>query len=209
MGLWERAWAAGFEFLGGRMSKIEEPNRRRLVEDARGEVLEVGAGTGFNFPYYRQATRVVALEPDEAMRRRARERAPRAAVPVEVLSGFAEPLPFPDGSFDTVVFSLVLCSIPHPGRALAEAKRVLRPGGEIRFYEHVRSPDRATARWQDRIEKPWSVLGRGCHPNRDTLATIEAAGLRFAELLRFDLPGAPKIIRAHVLGTAIAAEEGM
>ncbi len=207
MGLWDRIWAAGYDFLGTRFSKIEEPHRRRVVEDARGEVLEVGAGTGFNFPYYRLASRVVALEPEEAMRRRAVERAPKAAVPIEVAPGDGERLPFPDASFDTVVFALVLCTIPHPDRALDEARRVLRPDGEIRFYEHVRSSKDSESRWQDRLDRPWSAFNRGCHANRDTLATMEAAGLRFKELEQFDLAGAPGICRAHILGTAILSAD--
>jgi ubiquinone/menaquinone biosynthesis C-methylase UbiE len=202
VGLWDRVWAAGYDFLGTRFSKIEEPHRRRVVEDARGDVLEVGAGTGFNFPYYRDARRVVALEPEAAMRRRALKRAPKAAVPIQVVPGDGERLPFPDASFDTVVFALVLCTIPHPDRALAEARRVLRPDGEIRFYEHVRSSDPRTARRQDRILRPWRAFNRGCHPNRDTSATIEQAGFTFRDLDRFDLKGAPKIVRTHILGVA-------
>ncbi len=203
MGLWAELWAAGYDFLGRRFGKIEEAHRRRIIEDAHGEVLEVGAGTGFNFPYYRDANRVVALEPEESMRRRARSRLPEAAVPIEVVPGDAEQIPFPDASFDTVIFSLVLCTIPHPERALAEARRVLRPDGEIRFYEHVRSAKLSTARWQDRLDRPWSAFNRGCHANRTTLATIEAAGLRISELEEFDLSGAPGICRAHILGTAV------
>lgn len=203
MGLWARLWSAGYEFLGVRFAKIEEPYRRRVVEHARGEVLEVGAGTGFNFPHYRSASRVVALEPEEAMRRRAERRAREASVPIEVVPGSAEELPFPAGSFDTVIFSLVLCTFPYPDRALAEARRVLRPDGEIRFYEHVRSSDPNIARRQDRILKPWRAFNRGCHPNRDTAATIERAGFTFKELDRFDVEKAPKIVREHILGSAV------
>lgn len=208
MGLWDRIWAAGYDFLGTRFSKIEEPYRRRIVEDAQGEVLEVGAGTGFNFPYYRSASRVVAVEPEEAMRRRALERAPKAAVPIEVVPGDGERLAFPDASFDTVVFALVLCTIPHPDRALTEARRVLRPDGEIRFYEHVRSSKDSTSRWQDRLDRPWSAFNRGCHANRDTLATIKSSGLRLAEVEEFDLAGAPGICRAHILGKAVLDANG-
>lgn len=202
MGLWARLWAGGYDFLGTRFAKIEAPHRRRLVQDARGEVLEVGAGTGFNFEHYRAATRVVALEPEEPMRRRALRRAAKASVPIEVVPGDGENLSFPNGSFDTVIFALVLCTIPHPDRALAEGRRVLRPDGEIRFYEHVRSADPRTARRQDRIDKPWSVFNRGCHANRDTAATIERAGYTLKELDRFDLKQAPKIVRPHILGSA-------
>jgi ubiquinone/menaquinone biosynthesis C-methylase UbiE len=202
MGLWDRLWAAGYDFLGTRFGKIEEPHRRRLVENLEGEILEVGSGTGFNFPYYRKASRVVGIEPSDEMRRRSLERAARAAVPIEVVAGNGEKLDFPDASFDAVVLTLVLCTIPHPDRALAEAKRVLRPGGAIHFYEHVRSREESTTRWQDRIDKPWSMFNRGCHANRNTLATIEAAGLRLDELEEFELAGAPGICKPHILGRA-------
>jgi SAM-dependent methyltransferase len=140
-------------------------HRRCLVEEAGGEVLEIGAGTGKNLPLYRAAERVVALEPDPAMRARAHEAAWEAQVPVEVVEGNAVALPFPDASFDTVVFSLVLCTVLDLERTLAEARCVLRPGGTLRFYEHVRAADPHLARWQDRLERPWGWVGRGCHPN--------------------------------------------
>ena len=202
MGLWDRLWAAGYDFLGTRCGKIEAPYRRAMVEDLEGEVLEVGSGTGFNFPYYRKASRVVALEPGAEMRDRSHARAREAPVPIEVVEGSGEQLAFPDASFDAVVFALVLCTISHPDRALAEAKRVLRPGGAIHFYEHVRSRNESIARWQDRIDKPWSMFNRGCHANRDTLSTIEAAGLRLDPVEEFDLSGAPGICKPHILGRA-------
>jgi ubiquinone/menaquinone biosynthesis C-methylase UbiE len=198
-------WAAGYEFLGKKAQKVEGPFRERIVADARGEVLEVGAGNGFNFPHYRAATRVVAIEPDPAMRKRGAARARAASVPIALGPGDAHSLDFPDASFDTVIFSLVLCTIPDPARALSEARRVLKPGGEIRFYEHVRGKDPAIARRQDRFLKPWRVVNRGCHPNRDTVRTIEAAGFRFSELEEFDLNerGVPKIVRPHAIGSAV------
>lgn len=202
MGLWDRLWAAGYDFLGTRFGRIEEPHRRRLVENLEGEILEVGSGTGFNFPYYRKATRVVALEPGPEMRKRSYARAKEASVPIEVVEGSGEQLAFPDASFDAVVFALVLCTIPHPERAIAEAKRVLRPGGAIRFYEHVRSSDPKIARRQDRILRPWRAFNRGCHPNRDTLQTMRKAGLRLDDVEEFDLNGAPGICKAHILGRA-------
>jgi ubiquinone/menaquinone biosynthesis C-methylase UbiE len=111
------------------------------VEGARGEVLEIGAGTGKNLPLYRAAERVVALEPDSAMRARAQDAVLEARVPVEVVEGDGMALPFPDTSFDTLVFSLVLCTVPDMEQTLTEARRVLRPGGILRFYEHVRADD--------------------------------------------------------------------
>ncbi|MGH2785011.1 MAG: class I SAM-dependent methyltransferase [Actinomycetota bacterium] len=205
MGLWDRIWASGYDFLEHRFGKIEEPYRRRVVEELTGDVLEVGSGTGFNFGYYRKADRVVGLEPSDEMRKRSHDRAARAAVPIEVVAGSGEQLDYPDASFDAVVFTLVLCTIPHPERALAEAKRVLRPGGQIHFYEHVRSPNESTARWQDRLDVPWSAFNRGCHANRDTLGTIRSAGLTVEQVEEFDLKGAPGICRAHVLGSAVPA----
>jgi SAM-dependent methyltransferase len=121
-----------------------------------------------------------------------------------VRSGDAHRLDFQDGSFDTVVFSLVLCTIPDADRALAEAKRVLRPGGELRVYEHVRATDPALARRQDRFDRPWRAFNVGCHPNRDTCAAIARAGFDVAGLERFDMSerGVPKIVRPHLIGTA-------
>jgi ubiquinone/menaquinone biosynthesis C-methylase UbiE len=179
-------------------------HRRRLVEEGGGEILEIGAGTGTNLRLYRAAERVVALEPDPAMRARAHDTALEARVPVEVVEGDAMALPFPDASFDTVVFSLVLCTVPDMERVLAEARRVLRPGGTLRFYEHVRAQEPRLARWQDRLERPWGWVGRGCHPNRDTAAAVDAAGFDVLSLEEFDFPAMPLIVRPHVIGIAEA-----
>jgi SAM-dependent methyltransferase len=127
-------------------------------------VLEIGAGTGRNLPLYRHATRVVALEPGPGMRARANQAARAAPLPVEVVDGRAEDLPFADASFDTVVASLVLCTVPDPAQALAEARRVLRPGGRLRCYQHVRADDPRLARWQDRLERPWGWLALAATP---------------------------------------------
>jgi ubiquinone/menaquinone biosynthesis C-methylase UbiE len=204
MGVWAKLWASGYEFLGKRMQKVEGKYRQRIVEDAHGDVLEIGAGTGFNFPHYQAASRVVAIEPEAAMRRRGESRAQAASVPVELRAGNAHALDFPDSSFDTVVFSLVLCTIPDPDRALAEARRVLKPGGELRVYEHVRSKDPAVAAKQDRWLKPWRAFNVGCHPNRDTVAAISRAGFDVSGVEQFDLneKGVPKMVRPHAIGVA-------
>jgi len=179
----QRLYAAGYDWLFDRVDPLGgADHRRRLVEQAAGEVLEIGAGTGRNLPRYRTATRVVALEPAPGMRARAQQAARAARVAVEVVDGRAEDLPFPDTTFDTVVASLVLCTVPDPAGTLAEARRVLRPGGALRFYQHVRADDPQLARWQDRLERPWGWVAGGCHPNRDVVAAITAAGFRVLEL---------------------------
>lgn len=203
-----RAYAAVYDWVVGRVDRRgAREHRRRLVEEAAGETLEVAAGTGVNLPLYRDASRVVGLEPDAAMRARAQGAARRAAVPVEVADGDALRLPFADGSFDTVVFSLGLCTIPDPRRALAEAARVLRGGGTLRFYEHVRAADPRRARWQDRLAGAWRLIGRGCRPNQDTVGLVEAAGFRVTSLDAFDVDAVPPVVRPHVLGVAEAPGE--
>jgi ubiquinone/menaquinone biosynthesis C-methylase UbiE len=191
----------------GRLMDAEiADHRRRLLAGLEGRVLEVGAGNGLNFPHYpATVTEVLAVEPEPYLRRQALAAARRAPVPIRVVDGTAEALPAPDGAVDAVVASLVLCTVTDLDQALAETRRVLRPGGSLRFYEHVRATDPRLARWQDRLERPWGWLVGGCHPNRDTVAAITAAGLRLVRLDRFDLPAMPPLARPHVLG---AAERG-
>jgi ubiquinone/menaquinone biosynthesis C-methylase UbiE len=178
-------------------------HRRRLLAGLTGRVLEVGAGNGLNFPHYPAAvTEVLAIEPEPYLRRQALAAARQAPVPIRVVAGAAEALPAPDGAIDMVVASLVLCTVADLDQALAETRRVLRPGGRLRFYEHVRASDPRLARWQDRLERPWGRLVGGCHPNRDTVAAITAAGLRLVQLDRFDLRAMPPLARPHVLGLA-------
>lgn len=163
--------------------------RAGLVGDLEGEVLEIGAGTGADLPHYRKASRVVASEPDPAMRRRLASQVEKASVPVEIRDSAAEPLPDPDDSFDAVVYGLVLCTVPDLDRALAEAARVLNPDGRLVVLEHVRGSGRL-ATWQDRLDPLWSRIAAGCHPNRDTRAAIERAGFAFRQFEAFQpLPG--------------------
>jgi ubiquinone/menaquinone biosynthesis C-methylase UbiE len=178
-------------------------HRRRLLAGLAGRVLEVGAGDGRNFPHYpATVTEVLAVEPEPYLRRLALAAARQAPVPIRVVAGTAEALPAPDRSFDAVVASLVLCTVADPDQAVAEARRVLRPGGRLRFFEHVRATDPRLARWQDRLQRPWGWLAGGCHPNRDLVATISAAGLQVLQLDRFDLRAMPPLARPHVLGVA-------
>ena len=160
--------------------------RRSLLAGLRGRVLELGCGDGRAFEHYPPGvTRVLAVEPDATARADALERAREAPVPIEVVEGDASALPAEDGSFDAAVLVWVLCSVPDPAAALGEVRRVLRPGGELRFYEHVRSPHaafHALQRAGDRLF--WTRALGGCETTRDTVAAIEAAGLSLAALDR-------------------------
>ena len=178
-------------------------HRKRLLAGLTGRVLEVGAGNGLNFSHYPATiTEVLAVEPEPYLRRLAVAAARQAPVPIRVTDGTAEALPAPDAGVEAVVASLVLCTVADPGQALAEVRRVLGPGGRLRFYEHVRATDPRLARWQDRLERPWGWLVGGCHPNRDTVAAIAAAGLQVIQLDRFGLKAMPPLARPHVLGVA-------
>lgn len=185
--------------------KIEK-HRRELLDGIAGRVIEIGAGNGLNFAHYPAlVTEVVAVEPEPYLRAKAAENAARAPVPVVVRAGRAERVDEPDASFDAAVFSLTLCSIADPDAALREAFRLLRPGGEVRFYEHVRSSAPGHARFQDLVDPLWSRTGGGCHPNRDTVVTIERAGFIVEHLRRFDLDPNPLNypVRPHVIGRAL------
>lgn len=176
--------------------------RRRSLAAATGAVIEVGAGSGENFAFYPDTvTEVLAVEPEPYLRDRARHRAADARADVTVIEGTAEDLPAPDASADTVVTSLVLCSVGDLDRAVAEARRVLKPGGRLAMLEHVRAPSERTAHWQDRVTPAWRRLFAGCHVNRDTVSALEAGGFDTTHLVPFELPGVP-VLRHHVGGYA-------
>lgn len=183
-----RVFAAFYDRLAASMERtVLGPVRTEMAGPLTGAVLDVGAGTGANLRHYRDAASVVAAEPDPAMRRRLTARLGEARVPVEVSDAGAEALPFPDASFDAVVFTLVLCTIPGPDRALAEARRVLRPGGALVVLEHVRGHGRH-ARWQSRIDPVWTRVMAGCHLDRDTAATVRSVGFVPDHEERFTIP---------------------
>jgi ubiquinone/menaquinone biosynthesis C-methylase UbiE len=182
-------------------SRGQADNRRRLLAGLQGRVVEVGAGNGLNFAHYpAEVTEVVAVEPEPFLRERARERAAAAPVAVRVLAGTAEALPLADGEAEAVVTSLVLCSVDDQAVALAEARRVLRPGGELRFYEHVVSRRPVKAAVQQALTRTvWSHIAAGCHLDRDTGAAIAAAGFTVESAERVPYQGL-----AHLLGVARA-----
>ena len=164
-------------------------------------MLDVGVGTGESFKHLPPAvSELVALDPDPLMLRQARRRVADASVPVRFIRGAGERLPFADASFDSAVVMLVLCTVEDPEATLAELHRVLRPGGRLLVMEHVRAADETLARWQDRLERPWSQLNGGCHPNRRTVEAIAAAGFRLESLERYGFEVLP-----HVRAVALRA----
>jgi len=202
--LWGPLFARGYDMLVKSSEDAGLRDKRRdLLAHARGRTLEIGAGTGINLALYPEAvTELVLTEPDPHMRAQLEKKLAGLGRRAELIDAGGEHLPLPDASVDTVVATLVLCTIPDPEAALGEIARVLKPDGQFLFLEHVRASDPKTARWQDRLERPWGWFGRGCHPNRDTLAAISASALDVSEVEQGDLPKAPPIVRPLIAGEA-------
>jgi ubiquinone/menaquinone biosynthesis C-methylase UbiE len=207
--IYDATWGRGFSALYDRMvSATEEAGlrerRREVLAGARGRTIDIGAGTGANLGLFPDdLEQLVMAEPDPHMTKRLRRKIAETGSSAELVEAPAEKLPFEDSSFDTAVFTLVLCTVPDPAAALAEAARVLRPGGQLLFVEHVRAEDLGLARWQDRLEKPWRFCGDGCHCNRDTVANIEASPLTVEHVEHGRMPKAPPLVRPLVWGRAV------
>ena len=166
------------------------PLRRRVIGAAEGRVLEIGIGSGLNLPLYGPAVAsVIALEPSPELLRMAQPRASAAAAPVTLLDASAERIPLDARSVDTVVMTWTLCTIPNAPLALAEMRRVLKPGGALLFVEHGRAPEPGVARWQDRLDPLWSRIAGGCHLNRKMDDLIAGNGFRIEALVNTRLPG--------------------
>jgi SAM-dependent methyltransferase len=229
---YDATWGRVFARFYDRALKATEENglgqmRGELLAGARGRVIEIGSGTGVNLELYGEGVEDLTLvEPDPHMgaqlRKRLAERsegagthagtsvdpadalaAPVKPVPAHLVAAPAEALPFADDTFDTAVATLVLCTIPDPVAAIAEMARVLKPGGRLLFIEHVRAEDASSARWQDRLEKPWRFLADGCYCNRDTEANLRASSFKVEEIDHTKMPKAAPIVRPLIHGTAI------
>lgn len=207
---YDATWGRVFSAFYDRGLKATEEGglremRRELLSRAGGRTIDIGAGTGANLSLWPAAvTDLVLAEPDPHMLKKLRAKVGTGGG-VEVVQAPAQALPYADDSFDTAVFTLVLCTVPDPAVALREAARVLKPGGKLLFIEHVRSAEIGLARWQDRLERPWRFLGDGCHCNRDTVTTIESSPFKIERVERGELPKAPPIVRPLVWGVASAA----
>jgi ubiquinone/menaquinone biosynthesis C-methylase UbiE len=196
-----------FARMFDRLSEREErmgqaEHREAMLRGLSGRVVELGAGNGINFRHYPSSvTQLLAVEPEPYLRERAERAAGAAPVPVSVVDGLGGALPFDADTFDAAVVSLVLCSVPEQDAALSDLFRVIRPGGELRFYEHVRANDRRLVRLQDAVTPVWKLCAGGCHPNRDTGAAIEKAGFQIETCDRIAFrpcficaPAAPRIL---------------
>lgn len=198
-------------WYGFTMRRIDEmglrETRREVLAGASGRTLDIGTGTGSNLCLFpSEVSELVLTEPDHHMNKVLRRKLEETARPhPELVQAPAESLPFADSSFDCVTCTMVLCTVPEPAAALAEAARVLKPGGRFLFLEHVRSEDPGFARRQDLLERPWRFIADGCHCNRDSLATIEASPLTVESFKRGHMPLAPLIMKPLVYGSATLA----
>jgi SAM-dependent methyltransferase len=225
---YDATWGRLFASFYDRALKASEENglgdlRRDVLAGAQGRVVEIGAGTGVNLDLYGEIEDLTLVEPDPHMGAKLRERlAERSADAVgpdgaaitpgapaastRLVTAPAEAIPFPDDSFDTGVATLVLCTVPDPVAAITEFARVLKPGGRLLFIEHVRSDDPASARWQDRLEKPWRFMADGCYCNRDTEANLRASSFSIQSIDQGIFPKSLPIVRPLIHGTAILAD---
>ncbi|MEH6576441.1 MAG: class I SAM-dependent methyltransferase [Amphritea sp.] len=199
-----------FPWLLDRVSRVVAPQRQQLLQRAKGQVLEIGAGTGTSFHCYaKQVDKLYALEPDIGVMDKARRVLARLPVDkqvqVELLLGDAQQIPLQDNSCDTVVCFLVLCSVPDVEQVLAEIRRVLKPDGEFLFFEHVLSEELHTQRWQERLNPYWHRCAGGCQLNRETAAYIESAGFHLMEFKRYRDQRFPALVGNLVTGVATSS----
>lgn len=193
---WLLDWACGVRPFSRQRDKV--------VPQARGRVLEIGIGTGLNLSHYdrSQVSELIGLDPGTELHAKARRRARESGLSVELVGLSAERIPYPDASFDTVLVTYSLCTIPDPVAALKEMRRVLRPDGRLLYCEHGLAPDDDVRQWQRRLTPAWSAVAGGCHLDRDIPALLRAAGFRLPDLQTMYLPG-PRVFAFNYWGTAL------
>ncbi len=203
--LWARVFALLYDpFLWAGERLNTGALRAALLSDASGCTVELGSGTGLNLRHYPEGLdELILTEPEPAMRARLARRLDRSRYRARVLEASAEQLPFADETVDTVVSTLVLCTVDAPDLALCEIRRVLRPGGRLLFIEHVRSESPRLARWQDRLAGPWRRFAEGCRCNRATVELIRACGLELVAVRQGSWRAMPPIVRPLITGVAI------
>jgi ubiquinone/menaquinone biosynthesis C-methylase UbiE len=207
--IYDETWGR-FMFAGAYdrfLSQAEEAGlseqRREVISHATGRTLEVATGTGLNLPHYPLAvTDLVLTEPYPHMLEILRHKVASSGRKATVVEAYAEKLPFPDESFDTVVATMILCSAEKPSLVLQEIARVLRPGGQYLFLEHIRNPSPKIAQRQDFVQPAWYLFGNGCHCNRDTVETLKKSPLAIKELSYGQIPKAWTILEAMITGRA-------
>jgi ubiquinone/menaquinone biosynthesis C-methylase UbiE len=190
-----------FLALGERLGMRD--HRRALLARAEGRTLELGAGTGLNLAHYPAGVELVMSEPEPAMRAALERRLSRSDRSARVLAAPAEALPFADATFDTVVSTMVLCTVYDATAAIAEARRVLKPGGRLLFVEHVRAQSPRLARWQDRLARPWAAFAQGCRCNLDTEALL-ARELSLERVAHARWRGMPALVHPLIVGEGVA-----
>jgi ubiquinone/menaquinone biosynthesis C-methylase UbiE len=208
-GIYDATWgklvfAGAYDWFIRQAEKEGLGDRRRcMLASATGRTLEIATGTGLNIPHYPTAvTELVLTEPYRPMLDILRSKVSACGREAEIIQAAAEDLPFPNDSFDTVVGTMILCTAVNPDVVLREVARVLKPGGQYLFLEHVRNPDPKIARRQDWIQPAWFLFGNGCHCNRDAVQTLEGSPLVIEEIRSGDIPHAMSIIKAMVVGRA-------
>ena len=203
----QRAWGHFFAVIYEPLMQATEKGgnaarRAAVLAHARGTVVELGAGTGLNLSYYPPDVELVLTEPEPPMARRLLGRLQQSGRQAPVLQAPADRIPLPDSSVDTVVCTLVLCTVPDLDATLTEIRRLLRPDGQLLFIEHVAAePGSRLRRWQDRLERPWRRLAHGCHTNRDTEYALRNAGFALAEIHHGQME-AELLLRPLTWGTA-------
>ncbi|MGE3987643.1 class I SAM-dependent methyltransferase [Pseudorhodoplanes sp.] len=203
MGLYRRYVGPRLIALACAQSRISEL-RRSIIPQARGIVLEIGIGPGFNLAYYDpdKVTKVIGVDPERAFVDLAQNQARASPVPVEIVTAPGERIPLADNTADTAVLTYTLCSVQDPLTVLREIRRVLKFNGRLLFLEHGRADDAAVAAWQDRLNPFWNLISCGCQINRDTRELLRSAGFAIEDVDHFYLPGAPKILGFHCRGVA-------